>query len=377
MEFDKAFTGIPYGTLAGLAILIYLCRLLYNAYLNSLAKFPGPRLAGATRWYESYFELVVPPGGQFMFEINRMHEKYGSIVRIGPNEVHVNDPDFRDTLYAQGSRREKVPYMVDLFATPLSVFGTEKHDLHRSRRNVLIRFFSRQTVQKLESLIRAKTGKMCDELSRHHRWQKTVSIRNALTSCIVDITTEYSFGKCANALDGEDFSPQWHQMISGVPEGVPLARQFPKIVQIIQMLPVNIVRMANPLMAAYIDFEQTVRRDVEEIFEQYRNHTLERNKPNFEGVSTIFHEILESSLPEKEKTTDRMTQEAISIIAAASDTTSNVAANIFYFLASNHSYAERVTQELRSVMPEPTTPVEWKRLEELPFLVSLESIEEL
>ena len=44
----------------------------------------------------------------------------GPIVRIGPNELHVKDVEFHDTLYALGVKRNKVPYMIDMFGTPLA-----------------------------------------------------------------------------------------------------------------------------------------------------------------------------------------------------------------------------------------------------------------
>lgn len=48
----------------------------YHMYLSPLAKFPGPRLAAMTGWYETYFECF--KRGRYWVEIEKMHEQYGN-----------------------------------------------------------------------------------------------------------------------------------------------------------------------------------------------------------------------------------------------------------------------------------------------------------
>lgn len=60
---------------AGVVAAYCLFGVFYRLYFHPLAKFPGPRLAAATLWYEFYYDCLL--FGQYTFKIGRMHEKYG------------------------------------------------------------------------------------------------------------------------------------------------------------------------------------------------------------------------------------------------------------------------------------------------------------
>lgn len=63
-----------------IAFIIYsICLVFYRLVLSPLSRFPGPRLAAATMWYEFYFDVV--KHGQFYKEIERMHRIYGTMLR--------------------------------------------------------------------------------------------------------------------------------------------------------------------------------------------------------------------------------------------------------------------------------------------------------
>lgn len=48
---------------------------IWRLYLSPIARFPGPRLAALTHWYELYYDLV--KGGKYVFKIRELHEQYG------------------------------------------------------------------------------------------------------------------------------------------------------------------------------------------------------------------------------------------------------------------------------------------------------------
>ena len=134
--------------------------------------------ANRTISYEIYYDVVL--GGQYTFQIRRLHEKYGPIVRISPSELHVEDPDSYDVIYgvASSQRRNKSEVSTKGYGIPESMFGTAAHDLHKSRRAVLSSFFSKASVQKLEPMLRAKAKTVVSRLEETKESQMVVSLNH-------------------------------------------------------------------------------------------------------------------------------------------------------------------------------------------------------
>ncbi|KAL8635253.1 MAG: hypothetical protein Q9226_009372, partial [Calogaya cf. arnoldii] len=47
---------------------------IYRLYFSLLAKFPGPKLAAATLWYEYYYDVV--KRGRYTWKIAELHAQY-------------------------------------------------------------------------------------------------------------------------------------------------------------------------------------------------------------------------------------------------------------------------------------------------------------
>ena len=89
------------------------------------------------------------------------------------------------------------------------------------------------------------------------------------------------------------------------------------------------------------------------------------------GHRTIFHELINSPhLPEEEKGTTRIIQEAGAMVGAGGESTSQVITAFVYSLLANPQVLSRLREELRSVIPNADSPAPTLRqLEALPYLV--------
>lgn len=63
--------------LAAVLFILYLASLaVYRLCFHPLGKFPGPKLAAVTSWYEAYYEIAL--SGQYSKQISLLHDKYGT-----------------------------------------------------------------------------------------------------------------------------------------------------------------------------------------------------------------------------------------------------------------------------------------------------------
>lgn len=92
----------------------------------------------------------------------------GPIIRVTPDELHVNDVGFLDTVYApSSSRRDKYDYQLRTLRVPGGVGAAISHDVHKKRREALGPFFSKRNVLHLELLITEKVEELCQVIKKH------------------------------------------------------------------------------------------------------------------------------------------------------------------------------------------------------------------
>ncbi|EDN92795.1 hypothetical protein SS1G_08659 [Sclerotinia sclerotiorum 1980 UF-70] len=296
-------------TITYLGIIIFLSLSLwiiygatYRLYLSPIAKFPGPKLAALTLWYEFYFNVI--RDGQWLWEIKRMHEEYGPIVRINPYELHIDDPEYYDELYAGNTKkREKYLWFARSTGSQGSSFETIGHDHHRIRRNAVNPFFSKRSIVAMEPLIKSKISLLSNIFHSHFANQAPVNLRVVFSSLTLDVISDYCYGEAFGALTDKRLAEIWSNTLSQVMSTTTIVMHLPIIPKIL------------------------------------------------------------SCLPDK-KTLSRLADEGNILIGAGGETTAQTLAVLFYHLLDNPKMISRIKDELGTLDEDIT----WKRLEKLPFL---------
>ncbi|QSZ35469.1 hypothetical protein DSL72_008339 [Monilinia vaccinii-corymbosi] len=347
------------------SFLVYQIGLvLYRLYFSPIAKFPGPKLAAASLWYEFYYDVWLE--GQYTFKIRELHRVYGPIIRISPHQLHVYDPVFYEELYSQHKVRHKYKYFLDRFQLPLSGFGSVDHKLHRARRAALNKYLSKQTVARLEPMLLDMLDKLCGRIEEFREKGEKLDMRVVYQCFSTDVITLYALNRSWNHLDSPNFSPLWVETIAETVKMGHLLTQFPIIFPIALALPRWFLQIAKPGFALLLDFRKAIEVDTQNIIEG--NYKFDPDKGN--GLQeTIVHALLESDeIPPLEKEYQRLFEEAFVIIGAGSDTVSNMLTNTHFHLLDNPTLLHTLRDELKQVMPDRHARASLKDLEGLPFL---------
>lgn len=88
----------------GLSLIV--AWLVKNRYNNGLNKYPGPFLASLTDWWR-FFDVK---GCRPEVTHQKLHAKYGDVVRLGPNTLSFADPAALKSIYGLNKGFVKVGF---------------------------------------------------------------------------------------------------------------------------------------------------------------------------------------------------------------------------------------------------------------------------
>ncbi|KAI0450824.1 cytochrome P450 [Xylaria acuta] len=365
--------------LASLAALIYSISLvIYRLYFHPLAKFPGPTLGAVTGWYETFHDLK-SPGGQFMYRLNKLHQTYGPIVRLSPDEIHITDTAWVDTLLvssAQGTRDKYVP-AANQAGTSKGVFGTSAHNTHRRRRAALSPLFSKSCAASAEGLIYDKFDLLIKRIDTQIARDGCADMRTAFVCFTTDVVSEYCLGQSFGLLQDETKGKEWHNSLRALAKTIPYTRQFNWIIPLSQKIPLSFMRAFSPDMARVAGMHHDMEAQASQAVKEYeRDQKISQELPfhrNPRERFAVFRALLQhDGLPPHEKLYNRISHEAVTLMAAGGETTASALMMAVYFiLADKENILPKLREEVESVTSTGVSRPSVADLESLPWLTAV------
>ncbi|KAK0377483.1 hypothetical protein CLIM01_05145 [Colletotrichum limetticola] len=343
-----------------LYIAYHIAIALYNiSAFHPLAHFPGPKIAAASYLYEAYFDWWLL--GRYGKVIARMHEHYGPIVRINPDELHVSDPYFTDEIYAGPGRvRDKWQHQLNTGgAGPVSVtgFSTVNHEVHRMRKGALSKFFSRQQMLKLEGEVQEFAQLTADKMLRS-AGKEPFDVKEAFNCFTADIISQYAFGEPMGFISQEGWEPNFATWVKSFFKSAYMMRHNALGRKMAQVM---------PMMADYLGEDiKSVMRQMNVVIPGYIKAALS-NPEN----GRVFADLMESkTLPEEEKSLYRLSGEGFNFLLAGTETTAvrmgsfPLRATLLTIVTQPQTYA-RLMEQLHGLNP---SNLKWTELEQKPYL---------
>lgn len=345
--------------------LVGLC--IYRLTLHPLARFPGPKLAAVTRYYEAYYDVIC--GGKYVFKLVELHQKYGPIVRISPYELHFIDPAYLDTVYRQDGRWDKDAWAYDAFLAPGATICTPDHYVHKARRIPLSPFFSKAKVAGRQDLIRRHAENLSRCLATFPESGALMDLSAATSAFTKNVATEFILDKSFNNLD-RDFTADPNANPSSMGHLWRITKHIPWYGPIMRKIPsgwLSKTKTVNEATARHLDYIKQSMEDTKNLMADAKESEAGATP------STIVHAILDSKLSESDKNFGRVWMDVATVAGAGVDTTASVLRLVIHHVFSNPEVLGKLRAELTPVFQAATDSEgpELRRLEQLPYLTAV------
>ncbi|KAI9902293.1 hypothetical protein N3K66_001645 [Trichothecium roseum] len=351
------------GAAAGLGVVYFLGTCFYNLFLHPLRKIPGPALAAIGPYLEFYHEVW--RDGQYIWEIEKMHEKYGPIVRVNAREIHIKDTSYYATIYTAGARKtNKDPATVGAFDVPTATAATVDHDLHRARRGYLNPYFSKRAVQGIEPMVHERISKMLSRFDDFRKTGKVLTLDGIFSALTADVITSRFYGNHYDYLGTDDFHFIVRDGFIGLTYVYHLARFLPTLVLVLKSMPSIFLKTIMPPVAELLQMRDEIQANG---IDQFKGTDKKVDKKS----SVLVAALADPHIPTAERTVSRMLDEGTVFLFAGTETTSRTLCVTMFYLLSQPHLLKTLRAELDTLPDTPDNIHSLGELEVLPYLTGV------
>ncbi|KAH7350674.1 cytochrome P450 monooxygenase-like protein [Rhexocercosporidium sp. MPI-PUGE-AT-0058] len=340
-------------TLLFISILMYSGRAIYNVTLHPLAGFPGPTMYGASI-VPSYYDLC---RGNSASRTLALHEKYGPVVRMTPNDLSFNSSQAWRDIYGYrkgGKHLERDPRFFYADPTRAQNIISSNEANHARLRKVMIHAFSDKALQEQEPIVTSYCDLLIEQLHSQMEAKQTVDIAAWFNFASFDIIGDLTFGESFHALEKGEEHWWMSTIFNGFKMGV-------------------LVRTAKEYMTApfggWIFSALGNIPGVVKMKEKFRNfirdNTLSRLSMKIDRrdiMGTIIRHNDKGSISKSELATN-----AGCLIIAGSESTATLLSGLIFYLHSTPRVLSLLQHEIRQSFASPSA-MTFDSLSKLPYL---------
>ncbi|PSN61434.1 cytochrome P450 [Corynespora cassiicola Philippines] len=183
---------------------------IYNLYFHPLAgRFPGPKLWAASRLPFVHALLT----GRLVQRQREIHEKYGDVVRLAPDEVSFSNEESWDDIYSFRRGHKRAVRDKAFFSAPNddvdNIITTTDPKFHMRVRGLLSNSFTEDSLRSFHPLIHRHADVLVDQLAsisaKSPTGKGTVNMTDWLNFFTMDVIGDLAFGEPFGCLERGDY----------------------------------------------------------------------------------------------------------------------------------------------------------------------------
>ncbi|VDC00540.1 unnamed protein product [Peniophora sp. CBMAI 1063] len=316
---------------------------------HPLAQYPGPILPRISKWYSTY----VCKTGHLHLWYQQLHNQYGDIVRVGPNELSIRDATAIPAVLDAGGL-PKGPFW-DNRSNPVVLVGERDVEVHAHRRRTWARGLTasatKEYVPFIEKRARQLMERLGDAIVASGEKSGEVNLSAWLSYFATDFMGDMAFGGGFELMkEGGDTQGVWDSFENGLQAVTPYAHASWSI-PFIQRIP----GLTNP-------------SQIMKMRAFGKNQTLQRLKSGARRKDLFYHLSDEEHSMKVPPSLPTMIADGLLAIIAGSDTTSTVLTSVVYFLLRHPEARQRLQAEIAENFLPDEEPTDSMRLSRMPWL---------
>ncbi|KXJ88731.1 cytochrome P450 ClCP1 [Microdochium bolleyi] len=340
--------------LAAVSINVYLAaNVVYNLWLHPLSRFPGPLYMRATRIGHIFHSLR----GTLPFDMLKLHEQYGDVVRIAPNELaFATVSSWQDI---QGHRTKGQPnfpksnwFYRAIPDRPVDIISADREE-HAMLRRTLANGFSDKGMREQQPLITKYIDLLIQRLHENcEDGQAELDVAAWYNWTTFDVIGDLAFGEPFGCLENSTTHP-WIQMIFGMTR-VGAAIQAMGIVPNLRNFLLRMMPMAMR--------REALKHEEMAAAKMKRRMAVGNERPDL--INGLIARKDEWGITEAKLATN-----AGILIIAGSETTATLLAGVTYYLMKDPIALAKVTDEVRSLFKS-EDDINFTSVSDLPYMLA-------